>query len=76
MVNPPPIKKVGDIVAMVHKWEARLAALKRRYSEDFNDQIRLAILIGMLPQECQDMIMQTSVLKKEKTNILNTEGSS
>ena len=51
---------------MVHKWESRVAAIKRRYQEDRNDQIRLAILMGMLSQECQDMIMQTSVLKEEK----------
>ena len=61
VVNPPQIKKIQDIVAMVHKWESRVAALKRRYQEDINDQIRLAILMGMLPQEYQDMIMQTSV---------------
>ena len=66
MVNPPQIKKIGDIVAMVHKWESRVAASKRRYQEDTNDQIRLAILMGMLPQEYQDMIMQTSVFKEEK----------
>ena len=45
---------------------SRVAALKRRYQEDINDQIRLAILMGMLPQEYQDMIVQTSVLKEEK----------
>ena len=57
VVNPPIIKRIGDIVAMVHRWESRVAALKRRYQEDINDQIRLAILMGMLPQEYQDMIM-------------------
>ena len=66
VVNPPQIKKIQDIVAMVHKWESRVAALKRRYQEDINDKIRLAILLGMLPQEYQDMIMQTSVLKEGK----------
>ena len=66
VVNPPQIKKIRDIVAMVLKWESRVAALKKRYQEDINDQIRLAFFLRMLPQEYQDMIMQTSVLKEEK----------
>ena len=37
VVDPPPIRKVGDIVPGVHKWEARVAALKRRYTEHLNE---------------------------------------
>ena len=59
VVIPPPMENVGDTVSEVHRWEARVAALWIRYQEELNDQMKLAILIGMLPREYQDMKVQT-----------------
>ena len=57
VVVPPKIHKVSDVVSMVNRWEGRMASLKSRYDEVLNDQMKLALLIGMLPQDFQDTIL-------------------
>ena len=64
-VSPPHIKSTGDIIPGIHRWEAKLAILKSRHGEEINGNLRIAIFLGMLPKEYQDMIMQQSVMLKD-----------
>jgi hypothetical protein len=52
-----------DIVSGIHKWESRVAILNSRYSEEVNGKLKVAILVGMLPKEFQDMVFQASSQK-------------
>ncbi len=61
--------KVKEIAAGIHKWEAKVAVLAQTFGEIIWGNIKLAILIGMLPKDFQDMAMQNgsmmSVMKYE-----------
>ena len=67
VVKPPSIKNTQDLVSGVNKWEVKVTALKSRYAKDLDSEMRLAILIGMLPKEHQDMIMQTGCMTDKMT---------
>ena len=58
VVAPPGIKGMGDIVAGIHKWETKVALLSNRFKEDINDRLKVAIAIGMMPKDYQDMVLQ------------------
>ena len=62
VVSPTAIKGISEIVSGIHKWESKVAALKSRYNEDVNSNLKFAILIGMLPKDYQDMILQNSCM--------------
>ena len=64
-VCPPQVKGSAEIIPGIHKWEAQLAVLKSRYGEEINGNLRMAIFLGMLPKEYQDLIMQQSVMLKD-----------
>ena len=71
------MKQNVDIVPGIHKWESKVLSLKSRFGEGLSDDMKLAILVGMLPKEYQDIVLQTtSVADKVKCenirdNILN-----
>jgi hypothetical protein len=77
VVKPQAMKGTQDIVSGIHKWETRVTGLKSRYGEDLNDNLKLAILIGMLPKDYQDLVMQTSCMTNKmsysgiRDNVLN-----
>ena len=58
----PNALKASAISKGIHAWESKVNAVKNRYNEDLNGNIKLAILIGMLPKEYQDMCLQTSCM--------------
>ena len=66
-VSPPSIKSGMGIVKGVHEWEASVSTLKCRYNEEINTNNRLAILIGMLPKEYQDICIQASCVMEKMT---------
>ena len=66
------------------EWEAEAAALKNHFDEGINEQLKSAILIGMLPKEYQDMVLQTFAVSADfkfegirdyKNNTLKKRGS-
>jgi hypothetical protein len=77
VVKPQAMKGTQEIVSGIHKWETRVTGLKSRYGEDLNDNLKMAILIGMLPKEYQDLVMQTSCMTNKmsysgiRDNVLN-----
>ena len=58
VVNPPGIKGLEGMAAGIHKWEAKVSALMCRYKEELNSNFKLSILIGMMPRDFQDVILQ------------------
>ena len=57
VVSPRPIRNVLDVANCIHHWEAKCAALKSRYDEDLGENLKLAILVGMLPKDFQDVVL-------------------
>ena len=64
VVRPKDLK-ASEVSKGIQAWEGKLGALKSRYNEDLNGNIKLAILIGMLPREYQDLVLNTSVLSSQ-----------
>jgi len=58
VVNPPALKNHQGIVKGVTEWEVRVDGLKMKHNEDLSAPIKIAVLVGMLPKEYQDMIFQ------------------
>ena len=61
VVSPGQIKHVKDVISAVRKWESKTASLKMRYGDrggELNPELKKAILVGMLPNEFRDWIMQ------------------
>ena len=61
-VNPAAFE-AGELVSGIHKWETRMADSKNRYGEDLTPSVKLALVVGRLPKEYQDMMMQHVVAK-------------
>ena len=59
VVTPKKISGSSDLVSAVHGWEANVAILKERYGEVLGDKLKLAILVGMLPNEFRDLVLQS-----------------
>ena len=59
VVKPEGIKSVMDLTKGIHKWEADIASLENRFDEGIKERLKSAILIGMIPKEYQDMVLQT-----------------
>ena len=66
VVVPPKITKLGDVIIFINRWEARAAALRVRYEETLSEKMKLALLIGMLPQDFQDTIIQSHTLRMDE----------
>ena len=56
VVDPPGMKGIVDIIAGIHRWEAKVAVLRSRYCEDLSSTSKHAIFIGVMPKEYQDLI--------------------
>ena len=57
-VKPEGIRSVAEVPSGIHRWEAKVSALKNRYDEEIKESLKSAILVGMLPKEFQDMVLQ------------------
>ena len=65
VVNPPLIKGIGDLIGGILRWENKCSALKTRYGEELGGKIKVAVLVGMLPKEYQDLVLQNGNMLKE-----------
>ena len=57
VVAPSGIKNSGEVISGIHKWEAKEALLRSRFEEVMSDKLKLAIVLGMLPKEYQEMVL-------------------
>ena len=64
-MKPIQINNANEVVAGIHRWEARISSLKSRHDEDIRANLKVAILVGMLPKEYQDIILQGGLQDKD-----------
>ena len=57
-INPGKAKKLEEVAAHIDKWEAKVLALSRDFSEKLSDKMKAAILISMLPSDLQHALIQ------------------
>ena len=64
VVAPKSITKIGDIVPRINSWEAKILGIVSRYGTEcaIPDGVKMAIFVGMLPQDFRDMILQNTSL--------------
>ena len=58
VLNPPSIKDVRLLERAVEEWEIKIGKLKVEFEEEFSDNVKVAIITGMVPRDLQDMIFQ------------------
>ena len=56
VVAPPPITKVSEIESGIEVWEGRVVKLETKHRQVIGNELRVAILLGMLPKEYQDKV--------------------
>ena len=64
MVSPQTLKR-NEVVAGINRWETKVSQLRGRHQEEIGEKIRISILIGMLPKEYQEMILQNGITMRE-----------
>ena len=65
MVNPAGIKGDKDLVAGLTYWETKVGTLENRFGERLSENLRTAILVGMLPKEHHDLVIEKKSLLGE-----------
>ena len=58
VVNPPSVKGTADATGAINSWEMKVSKLRGRYSQTLSAELQTAILVGMLPKELQDLVLQ------------------
>ena len=58
VVKPSGIRGDKDMVSGIMKWETLLGALENRFGEVLPENLRTAILVGMLPKDHQEMVIE------------------
>eukprot|EP00973_Karenia_brevis_P013636 1850347-Karenia_brevis.AAC.1 len=53
VVSPKGVKD-KDLVPGVHHWERKVADLRSRYGEEIKGNLKLAVVMSMLPKDCQE----------------------
>ena len=59
VVSPGGIKSSREVISGIHQREAKEALLRSRFDEAMSDKLKLAIMVGMIPKEYQEMVLQT-----------------
>ena len=62
VVHADKLKGSSEVIAGVQKWERKVGELAQRYGEKLSDNLKMAILVGILPKDFQDMVFQNGVL--------------
>ena len=58
VIKPAEAKSVKDVQAVVDEWEARLLRLEQEYGSEIAEDIKVAILISMVPEALQKKIFE------------------
>jgi hypothetical protein len=58
VIKPAEAKSVKDVQAVVDEWEARLLRLEQEYGSEIAEDIKVAILISMVPEALQEKIFE------------------
>ena len=62
VVKPGGIKGDKDMVGAISRWETLVGALENRFGEVISENLKTAILVGMLPKEYHDMVIEKGIL--------------
>ena len=54
-VDPPNIKNPAAIPKGIEEWESKVIILRNTHEENLGENVKIAVLIGMLPKEYQDI---------------------
>ena len=65
VVSPPGVKGAAEVVGYVQKWESKVGILNQRYGETLGNKIKTAILVGVLPKDFQELVLQNGSMLKE-----------
>ena len=66
-VVTPATLKTSELVSGIHQWETKVAALNKRYNESLGSNLKLAILVGMLPGSFRDSVFQNGHMMTKMT---------
>ena len=58
VVRPAVVKDIRLLGKVMEEWEMKVAALERDFGEKLSEQIKLAITLGMVQRDIQDLIYQ------------------
>ena len=58
VVSPPTIKNHQGIAKGITEWEVRVDGPKMKHDEELSATIKIVVLVGMLPEDYQDMCFQ------------------
>ena len=58
VINPMPVKDVRLLERAVEEWEIKVGKLRVEFNEEFSDNVKVAIITGMIPRDLQDMVFQ------------------
>ena len=70
VVHPDKLKGSSEVIAGIQKWERKVGELAQRYGEKRSDNLKMAILVGILPKDFQDMVFQNGVMGTGKICLL------
>ena len=60
------IKNANEVTAGIHKWETKMTTLMDRFKKkDLDDDLKIAILLGMVPKDYQEIILQTAMTTED-----------
>ena len=57
-VNPTKVKKLGDVMGMIEKWENNLRRLQADFKEELSNGLRTGILLEMMPGDVAEHLSQ------------------
>ena len=58
ILRPKSVKDVRDVDLAIENWEEQVQLLDKEYDEEIPKKLKLAILLGMMPPECQNKILE------------------
>ena len=58
VIKPTEAKSVKDVQSVVEGWENKVARLEEEYGERINNNLKVAILISMVPEALQEKIFE------------------
>ena len=62
VVKPTGIRGDKDMVSGILNWETLLGSLENRFGEVLSENLRTAILVGMLPKDHAEMVIEKGIL--------------
>ena len=58
VIKPTEAKGVKNVQAAVEEWEANITRLEEEYGETLSDNVKIAILVSLVPDEVKDRVYE------------------